>query len=31
LHGGIELFRDNLRTYIDGGALKNVIDWERGY
>jgi phosphoglycerate dehydrogenase-like enzyme len=31
LHGGIELFRDNLRTYIDGGTLKNVIDWERGY
>ncbi len=31
LHGAIELFRDNLRAYIDGGALQNVIDWERGY
>jgi len=31
LHGGIELFRDNLRAYISGGTLTNVIDWERGY
>jgi phosphoglycerate dehydrogenase-like enzyme len=31
LHGAIELFRDNLRAYVDGGALQNVIDWERGY
>lgn len=31
LHGAIELFRDNLRSYIGGGELKNVIDWERGY
>jgi phosphoglycerate dehydrogenase-like enzyme len=31
LHGAIELFRENLRAYIDGGELKNVIDWERGY
>ena len=31
LHGAIELFRDNLRSYIDGGELKNIIDWERGY
>jgi len=30
-HGAIELFRDNLRAYIDGGELKNVIDWDRGY
>jgi phosphoglycerate dehydrogenase-like enzyme len=30
-HGAIELFCANLRTYIDGGELKNVIDWERGY
>jgi phosphoglycerate dehydrogenase-like enzyme len=31
LHGAIELFRDNLRAYIDGAELTNVIDWERGY
>jgi phosphoglycerate dehydrogenase-like enzyme len=30
-HGAIEIFRDNLRAYIDGAELKNVIDWERGY
>jgi phosphoglycerate dehydrogenase-like enzyme len=30
-HGGIEIFRDNLRAYIDGGELRNVINWERGY
>ena len=30
-HGAIELFRDNLRAYIDGGELQNVIDWDRGY
>jgi len=30
-HGAIKLFCDNLRTYLDGGPLRNVIDWERGY
>jgi phosphoglycerate dehydrogenase-like enzyme len=30
-HGAIEIFCANLRAYIDGGELKNVIDWERGY
>ncbi len=30
-HGAIELFRDNLRAYIEGRELKNVIDWKRGY
>lgn len=30
-HGGIELFCGNLRAWLDGGALRNVIDWERGY
>jgi phosphoglycerate dehydrogenase-like enzyme len=30
-HGAIELFRDNLKAYIDGMELKNVIDWDRGY
>jgi phosphoglycerate dehydrogenase-like enzyme len=30
-HGAIDLFCDNLRAYIDGRPLCNVIDWERGY
>jgi glyoxylate/hydroxypyruvate reductase A len=30
-HGGMDLFRENLRAWIDGRPLKNVIDWERGY
>ncbi len=30
-HGAIELFRDNLKAWIEGRPLKNVIDWERGY
>lgn len=30
-HGAITLFCDNLRAYLDGRPLKNVIDWERGY
>jgi len=30
-HGAINLFCDNLRAYLDGGSLRNVIDWERGY
>ena len=30
-HGGLELFCENLRAYLDGKPLKNVIDWERGY
>jgi glyoxylate/hydroxypyruvate reductase len=30
-HRGIDLFCDNLRSYIDGRPLKNVIDWQRGY
>ncbi|MDP6428709.1 MAG: D-2-hydroxyacid dehydrogenase [Rhodospirillales bacterium] len=28
---GVELFCENLRAYLDGRPLKNVIDWERGY
>src|SRR6266851_4831608 len=31
LHGGIDLFCDNLRAYLDGRPLSNVIDWQRGY
>jgi phosphoglycerate dehydrogenase-like enzyme len=30
-HGGIALFCDNLRAYLDGRQLHNVIDWQRGY
>lgn len=30
-HRGIDLFCENLRAYIDGKQLQNVIDWERGY
>jgi phosphoglycerate dehydrogenase-like enzyme len=30
-HLGVELFCDNLRTWLDGRPLQNVIDWERGY
>jgi glyoxylate/hydroxypyruvate reductase A len=27
----VELFCENLRAYLDGRPLANVIDWERGY
>jgi phosphoglycerate dehydrogenase-like enzyme len=30
-HGAIDLFCDNLRAYLAGRPLRNVIDWERGY
>jgi phosphoglycerate dehydrogenase-like enzyme len=30
-HRAIEVFCDNLRAYLDGKPLRNVIDWERGY
>jgi phosphoglycerate dehydrogenase-like enzyme len=30
-HGAIDLFCENLRAYLDGKPLRNVIDWERGY
>jgi glyoxylate/hydroxypyruvate reductase len=30
-HGAIELFCENLRAYLGGAPLRNVIDWERGY
>lgn len=30
-HGGIDLFCENLRCYLDGRPLRNIIDWERGY
>jgi phosphoglycerate dehydrogenase-like enzyme len=31
MHGAIDLFCDNLRAYLDGRPLRNVIDWQRGY
>jgi phosphoglycerate dehydrogenase-like enzyme len=30
-HGAIDIFCENLRAYIDGRPLHNVIDWQRGY
>jgi phosphoglycerate dehydrogenase-like enzyme len=30
-HGAINVFCYNLRAYLDGRRLQNVIDWERGY
>jgi phosphoglycerate dehydrogenase-like enzyme len=30
-HRGMELFCDNLRAYLQGRPLRNVIDWQRGY
>ena len=30
-HGGVDVFCENLRAYLDGQPLRNVIDWARGY
>jgi phosphoglycerate dehydrogenase-like enzyme len=30
-HRGLDLFCDNLRAYLEGRPLTNVIDWEHGY
>jgi phosphoglycerate dehydrogenase-like enzyme len=30
-HRAIQVFCDNLRAYLNGAPLSNVIDWERGY
>jgi phosphoglycerate dehydrogenase-like enzyme len=30
-HRGIDLFCDNLRAWLDGRPLTNVIDWAEGY
>jgi glyoxylate/hydroxypyruvate reductase A len=30
-HGAIDLFCENLRAYLDGQKLRNVLDWTRGY
>jgi phosphoglycerate dehydrogenase-like enzyme len=30
-HRGVELFCENLRAYMNGRPLTNVVDWKRGY
>jgi phosphoglycerate dehydrogenase-like enzyme len=30
-HRGVDLFCDNLRAYLAGRPLHNIIDWDRGY
>jgi glyoxylate/hydroxypyruvate reductase len=30
-HGAIALFCENLRAWLDGQPMRNVIDWVRGY
>jgi len=30
-HGVIDVFCENLRAWLDGRPMRNVIDWERGY
>ncbi len=30
-HGAIDVFCENLRAYVDGRPLRNVIDWAMGY
>ena len=30
-HRVVELFSENLKSYLDGRPLANVIDWARGY
>jgi glyoxylate/hydroxypyruvate reductase len=30
-HRAIDVFCSNLRAYLDGASLQNVVDWERGY
>ena len=30
-HRGVELFCRNLRAYLEGQPLTNVVDWARGY
>jgi phosphoglycerate dehydrogenase-like enzyme len=30
-HGGIDVFCENLRAYLNGRSLRNVVDWKRGY
>ena len=28
---GISIFCENLKAYLDGKEMKNVVDWTRGY
>ena len=28
---GFDLFLENLRRFLAGEPLENVVDWERGY
>jgi phosphoglycerate dehydrogenase-like enzyme len=30
-HGWVDLFCNNLRAWLDGRPMRNVIDWDRGY
>jgi phosphoglycerate dehydrogenase-like enzyme len=30
-HGAIDIFCDNLRAWLQGVPMRNVIDWQRGY
>jgi phosphoglycerate dehydrogenase-like enzyme len=30
-HGGVDVFCENLRAYLGGKQLRNVVDWARGY
>jgi phosphoglycerate dehydrogenase-like enzyme len=30
-HRAVEVFSENLRAYLDGRPLANIIDWARGY
>ncbi len=30
-HGAIGVFCENLRAFLTGAPMRNVIDWERGY
>jgi glyoxylate/hydroxypyruvate reductase A len=30
-HGAIDVFCENLRAFLDGRPLRNVVDWNRGY
>lgn len=30
-HGGIALFCENLRAWLDGRPMRNVVEWARGY
>src|SRR5665213_906352 len=30
-HGGIDIFCEKLRAFLEGRGLRNVVDWQRGY